>query len=89
MKSLENIIDGLEANTAYAKDQEEYQTLLAHRFPDGMMCCALELDPEDIEEIQRTGKIYVSMLTFNRPLTPFFVTGDSGLFREYIEEYQG
>lgn len=88
MKILKNITDDLTANVVIAENQDEYVSLPAHVFPNGMVCCCLELSKEEIEEIARTGKIYVSHLTFNTSLQPFFVTGSQDLFKSHIKEYQ-
>ena len=88
MKILGNVTDELEANVVVAKDQEQYVPLPAHIFPDGMVCCCLELSDEELKEIAATGKLYVSHLTFNTPLQPFFVTGKQETFKEHINQYQ-
>lgn len=87
MKPLEQITDDLKANVKYAEHQDEYLTLPAHVFPNGVVVCSLELTDEDIEEIVKNKKVYLSMLTFNKPLQPFFVTGQQETFKEHIKIY--
>lgn len=88
MKFLEQITDDLKVNVEFAKNQEEYQNLPAHKFDNGLVCCCLELDKDELEEIIKTGKVYISFLTFNQPLQPFFITGSQELFKENINFYK-
>lgn len=57
-------------NVVFAEDQPEYQPLPALLMPDGEVITCWQLDAEELEEITRTGKIYLSQLTFNTPLQP-------------------
>lgn len=57
-------------NVVYAKDQPEYNPLPAHRDSDGTVTTCWELTPEELEEVYKTGKIWLSQMTFNRPLQP-------------------
>ncbi|MEG2329270.1 hypothetical protein [Anaerorhabdus sp.] len=68
MKPLEQITDDLKANVKYAEHQDEYLTLPVHKYPNGMLAIALELSDEEIEEIGKTKKLYMSVHTFNQPL---------------------
>lgn len=64
-------------NTEIAKEQPQYKTLPA--FVDqesGTVTCCMKLTPEEIEKVSRTGKIWVSVLTFGNPLQPLFMTVD-------------
>ncbi|MEA4821904.1 MAG: hypothetical protein VB122_06760 [Erysipelotrichales bacterium] len=87
MKPLAQITDDLKANVKFAENQNEYPTLPAHVFPNGVVACTLELTDEEIEEIVKTKKVYLSMLTFNKPLQPFFVTGQQETFKDYLNIY--
>lgn len=87
MKPLEQITDELQANVKFAENQEEYLTLTVYVFRNGVVACALELTNKEIEEIVKTKKVYLSMLSFNQPLQPFFVTGQQEVFKEYLNIY--
>ena len=61
-----------ESNVVYAKDQEPYLPLPAWQKKDDngtVVCCWKATWPERIR-IFLTGRLYLSMLTFNKPLTP-------------------
>ncbi|MDM8204275.1 hypothetical protein QUW03_07820 [Faecalicoccus acidiformans] len=88
MNFSHEILDDVKVNVEYAKDQEEYQTLPVHRFKDGMICGCIVLDDNELEAVLKEGKIYFSILTFNQPLQPFFITTDKNLFKEHIDVYQ-
>lgn len=88
MKPLYDITDDLKANVEIAKEQEEYLTLPAHVFEDGQVCVCIQLDEKEIEEVKKEGRVYVSMLTFNKPLQPFFITTRQEVFKEHIDYYQ-
>lgn len=88
MKPLEQITDDLKANTKYAEHHDKYLTLPAHAFPNGVVACILELTDEEIEEIVKAKKVYLSMLTFNKPLQLFFVTGQQETFKDNLNIYR-
>lgn len=69
MKPIE--FDG--ANCVYGKNQPEYQPLPAHRTDDGTVTTCWELSPEELKQVQETGVIWLSMLTFNQPLQPILL----------------
>ncbi|MEG0404565.1 MAG: hypothetical protein RR571_09290 [Anaerorhabdus sp.] len=87
MKPLEQITNDLTANVKYAEDQDEYLTLHAHKYQNGLLAIALELSDEEIEEIVKTKKLYMSVHTFDQPLQPFFVTGKQETFNEHLKIY--
>lgn len=61
-----------EQNVVVAKDQPEYIPLPAYVSPGptaGVTSC-WELSPEDLAEVQRTGRVFVTQLTFGGPLQP-------------------
>lgn len=56
-----------------AKDQPEYQPLPVHiDHGDKMvpMTCCFELSPEEIKEINETGKLWYTQSTFGQPFQP-------------------
>lgn len=66
-------IEFKEVNVRYAENQEEYETLPAYKQENderGLMVCCFELSPEELTEINKDGKIWLSVLTFNNPLQP-------------------
>ena len=67
-------IDFEGANCIYGKDQPEYMPLPAKKKEDGTVLTCWELSPEDIAEIERTGVIWLSMLTFNQALQPVLLS---------------
>lgn len=67
-------IEFKEQNVVFAKDQPEYQPLPAFTYPDGVVVCCWEMSKEEIEEVAKTGKIWVSLSTFKQPLMPMYLT---------------
>jgi len=63
-----------EVNTIYAKDQPEYQSLPAYKDPNGEVVTCWELSFKERFRILFKGEIWLSMLSFNKPLTPSFMT---------------
>lgn len=57
-------------NVVFAENQPEYTPLPALRLPDGQVITCWEISDEELQEITRTKKIYLSQLTFNDPLQP-------------------
>jgi hypothetical protein len=60
------------ANVVYGAEQPEYQPLPAQQVPgpSGQIITCWEMSPAEIEMVQETGKIWLSMLTFHQPLQP-------------------
>lgn len=70
-----------ERNVVYAKDQKEYLPLPAHKTEDGQVIFCESLSLKERIRVLLTGKIWVSLFTFNSPLQPsFFTTKKSDLF---------
>lgn len=57
-------------NIVFAKDQKEYLPLPAMKLPDGNVITCWEFTDEEIEQIVKNKKMYISQLTFNLPLQP-------------------
>jgi hypothetical protein len=57
-------------NGTYAKDQPEYLPLPAHRAADGTVTSCWSLTWRERLQVLRTGRLYISMLTFGEPLQP-------------------
>jgi len=65
-----------EHNVVFAKDQPEYQPLPAYRdpSPEGQVISCWKLSFRERLRILFTGKLWVSLMMFGRPLTPSFFT---------------
>ena len=65
-----------EVNKVYAKDQPEYLTLpvFASENENGEVTFCSYLSFKERLKVLFTGKIWVSLLTFGKPLTPSFLT---------------
>jgi hypothetical protein len=55
-----------------AEDQPEYETLPIHvsNTPQRECTACFELSPEELAEVQRTGRIWYTQLTFGNPFQP-------------------
>lgn len=76
-------IEFKEQNIVFAKDQPEYVQLPAHRVSDekGEVIFCMQLSFAERLRLLITGKLWCSLLTFNKPLTPsFFSTQKKDLF---------
>lgn len=62
-----------ETNAVYGAKQPEYEPLPAHKADDGTVTTCWELSPEELKQIQETGVIWLSLLTFNQPLQPILL----------------
>ena len=69
-----------EQNIVFAKDQPEYLPLPAFRndSPQGEVISCWELSLTERLRILFTGKLWVSLMSFNKPLTPSFFTTKKG-----------
>lgn len=77
-------IEFKEQNVVYAKDQPEYIPLPGHKVdsPKGEFIFCMKLTFKERLRLLLTGKLWCSLLTFNKPLTPsFFSTKKSDLFQ--------
>jgi hypothetical protein len=59
-----------EANVVYAKDQPPYLPLPARREADGTVVSCWRLSFRERVKALFSGRVYLTMLTFNRPLQP-------------------
>lgn len=66
-----------EQNVVYAKDQKEYMPLPALRFDDGTVISCWKMSWKELFKIVLHRKVWVSVLTFNKPLQPLLVSSDS------------
>lgn len=58
-----------QANIAYAKDQDEYQTLYSHA-KGNVSTFSFKLTEDEIKQVVETGTIYLSIMNFKQPLQP-------------------
>lgn len=60
-----------EVNIRIAEHQPQYETLPAfYNNQDGTVTFCFELDNEELEQIGKTGKIYLKQLTMGKPMQP-------------------
>ena len=73
-----------EQNCVFAEDQPEYYPLPAHKVdePEGRIISCWKLNFIERLRILFSGKLWVSLMTFNQPLTPsHFTTKKSDYFK--------
>jgi hypothetical protein len=66
-------------NVVFGANQPEYQPLPAERVgkpKTGQINTCWELSQDELKQIQETGKIWLSVLTFGQPLQPVLVSID-------------
>jgi hypothetical protein len=63
-------IDFPGSNSMFAKDQPKYVPLPALRLHDGQVTCCWQLSWRERLTLLFTGKLWHTVLTFNRPLQP-------------------
>lgn len=63
-----------EANAIFGEGQPQYEPLPVLLFPDGQVISCWQLSEEEKARVAETGEIWLSQLTFNRPLQPVFMT---------------
>ncbi len=76
-------IEFKEQNCVYAKDQPEYLPLPVHKAntEQGEVIFCMHLSFKERLKLLITGKLWCSLLTFNKPLTPsFFSVNKKDLF---------
>ena len=65
-----------EQNCTYAEDQPEYYPLPVHKVdePEGRVIFCMKMNWIERIRVLITGKIWCSLMTFNKPLTPSHFT---------------
>lgn len=63
-----------EVNVVFAKDQPEYLPLPAFKSEEGEVVTCWKLSWRERFRVLFFGELWLSMLTFNKPLTPLFPT---------------
>lgn len=64
-------------NAVFGETQPEYIPLPAERRGDrnlGEILTCWKMTPEELKQIQETGQIWLSVLTFNKPLQPVLLS---------------
>ena len=72
-------IEFKEQNCVYAENQDEYLSLPAHKIdePEGRVIFCMKLNFREKIKILFTGKLWCSLMTFNKPLTPSHFSVDT------------
>jgi hypothetical protein len=65
-------------NTVFAKDQPEYQPLPALKIdgPEGHVVSCWKMSFRERIKVLITGKVWLSLMSFNHPLTPSYLAVD-------------
>ena len=71
-----DIIKFPECNMTYAENQPEYKLLPALKMEDGEIVTCWELSIRERFKIMFSGKIWLNVLTFNRPLQPLLMSAN-------------
>lgn len=65
-----------EVNAVFGEGQPQYEPLPVCLSPEGQVISCWELSEDEKARVAETGQIWLSHLTFNRPLQPVFMTTD-------------
>ena len=79
-------IDFSLSNTKYAENQDEYLTLPAHKSKDGIVTSCWKATLIERFKFLFTGKIWLSVMTFNKPLQPLKMDIDCHIIQDMIME---
>lgn len=74
-----------EVNVRYAENQPEYETLPAFRHPDDEQGCVIscwQFEQNELAKVQKTGVVWMHVLTFNKPLQPLLLSVDNPFITE-------
>ena len=66
-----------ETNVVFGANQQGVFPLPCHREPNGDVYTTWELTEQEKAEVASTGKIYIMVQTFNRPLQPMIATTEN------------
>lgn len=78
-------------NTEFAKDQEQYNTLPALRLdtPEGHVITCWKMTPKERLKVLFTGKVWMNLMSFNKPLTPSLLSTDRKDMYSHIDDEKG
>jgi len=62
-----------EANVNFAESQDQYETLPAFKDNDGVVISCWKMSFIERLRILFHGKVWMSLMTFNKPLTPSYL----------------
>lgn len=79
--ATDKVTNTQEINVKIAENQKQYSTLPAN-YASGLTAFAFELSEEDIEKILKHKRIYISLLTFGKPMNPINIAVDPDEFDE-------
>jgi hypothetical protein len=80
MDPVENIMPGVDIPlTVYAKNQPPYIPLPAYKEEDGTVTTRWRLTFKERVQVLLGGHIWVTLLTFNKPLQPITLTAECPL----------
>lgn len=68
-----------EINCIFAEDQPDYTSVPAHKDVYGVVTTCWELSKEELTEIFKSNRLYLQILTFNKPLQPINITVNNPL----------
>lgn len=65
------------ANVVFGADQPEYIPLPAfYDKENGEVVTCWKITPEELEQIKKTGVVWLSIMTFNQPLMPVLLSAN-------------
>lgn len=76
------LIEFPEQTTVYAKDQPQYLPLPCYKRDDGVIYCCWQVSFLERIKILLTGKVWHSIMTFNKPLQPQLLMADKPNFQK-------
>jgi len=77
-----------QVNVRIAENQDEYETLPAYRDKSGRVICCFELSEEEKKLVEKTGEIWIDILTFNNPLQPIHPHIESPFINENDKSHE-
>lgn len=61
-------------NVVFAENQDEYLNLPALKLDSGEVISCWKMSFKDRFKVLLTGKVWISLLSFNKPLTPYLMS---------------
>ncbi|NCU30370.1 hypothetical protein EOM57_01045 [Candidatus Saccharibacteria bacterium] len=89
MRPCKDIAPDIPVNVKIAESQDEYQTIHANRAPGpyGLITFAVEMSEEEIEQFQKSGRLYVQLLTFGGSMQPIIISTDPNIAKAIVDDY--
>lgn len=80
------VSENMDVNHVFGEGQDEYLDLPGHyNFNTGQFSFAMTLDEEQIEEIVKNKRIYVTTLTFHKEFMPMRIDTNEEHFEEAVK----